>query len=189
MLFRSCLSCTTGARLEREKCAACLTCLRVCPHGAPSVSHGDVYFDVEACHACGACASECPARAISIEGHSEEEMDRRVEAALSGGDSDATMRFACECAFLPERDLSDPRTLTVTCLLRVSEATVLRALQHGAERVVFTGCVEDDCRYPGSRELVARRASEIGALLSQMGMEDAFIVSEESREGEEVHAG
>ncbi|MFA5844237.1 MAG: FAD-dependent oxidoreductase [Coriobacteriia bacterium] len=184
-----CLGCTTGARLVREKCASCLTCVRVCPHNAPNVKYrGYLIFDAEACHACGACASQCPAHAINIEGHSEEEMDRRVETVLAGSAGDATMQFACGCTpLLPELGLSDPRTLTVTCLLRVSEATVLRALQHGAGRVVFTGCVEVNCRYPYARELVARREADIRALLRQMGMDDALIVPEATDEDEGVH--
>ena len=80
-----CLGCTTGATVVREKCSACLTCVRVCPHGAPGVKVGGfLYFDAEACHACGACASQCPAQAISLVGHTEEDMDRKVERALVG---------------------------------------------------------------------------------------------------------
>jgi ferredoxin len=183
-----CLGCTTGARLDREKCASCLTCMRVCPHGAPMVKVGGyVYFDAEACHACGACASQCPAQAIHIEGHSEEEMDRRVELALNDPGLDTTLQFACGCTpNLPDLALPDPRTLTVTCLLRASERTVLHALNNGAQRVVFAGCVEVNCRYPYARALVARRMDAIRALLGAMGMEDAFVVPRESGD-EEVH--
>lgn len=183
-----CLGCATGARLEREKCAACLTCLRVCPHGAPMIRVGGyVYFDAEACHACGACASQCPAQAIHLEGHSEEEIDRRTQLVLHNPGLDTTMQYECGCTpVLPDLGLSDPRTLTVTCLLRVSERAVLNALNNGAVRVVFAGCVEGNCRYPYARKLVARRMAAIRSTLAQMGMADAFIVPRESDE-EEVH--
>lgn len=179
-----CLGCTTGARLEREKCASCLTCMRVCPHGAPTIKVGGyVYFDANACHACGACASQCPAQAIHIEGYSEEEIDRRAAIALTNSGLDTSMQFACSCTpILPDLGLSDVRTITLTCLLRVSERAVLHALNNGAQRVVFSGCVESNCRYPYARPLVARRIEDIRSLLAQAGIEGAFIVPEETDE-------
>ena len=56
---------------------------------------GYLYFDAEACHACGACASQCPAQAITLEGHSEEEMSRRVERALADPGPRPRWSFAC----------------------------------------------------------------------------------------------
>ncbi len=184
-----CLGCATGARLTREKCASCLTCMRVCPHNAPGVKVGGfLYFDAETCHACGACVSQCPAQAISLEGHSEEEMSRRVEARASEPSPDTTLVFACGCTPAASPLPGDVRTLTVTCLLRASERTVLKALQSGAERVIFTGCVESTCRYPYARELVTKRTEKIRATLAQLGMEAAFIVvGGEVEEEDTVH--
>lgn len=183
-----CLGCTTGARLAREKCASCLTCMRVCPHNAPGVKIGGfLYFDAEACHACGACASQCPAQAIHLEGHSEEEMSRRVERVLNEPGLDTTLAFACGCTpILPRVAGEDVRTLTVTCLLRASERTVLEALRNGAHRVVFEGCIESNCRYPHARELVRMRAERIAATLKQLGMENAFVNLGEAEE-QDVH--
>lgn len=184
-----CLGCTTGARLSREKCASCLTCMRVCPYGAPGVKVGGfLYFDAETCHACGACASQCPAQAISLEGQSDEEMMRRVDAALSGADSDATLMFTCgSAAAVPSlRDGGTVRPITVTCMLRVSEAVALRALRTGARRIAFAGCVEATCRYPHTRELVSQRIALISDTLAQLGLSDRLIVTGASPE-EDVH--
>ena len=183
-----CLGCTTGARLSREKCASCLTCLRVCPHGAPGVKIGGfLYFDAETCHACGACVSQCPAQAISLEGHSDQEMVQRVERVLYEPGFDTTLVFACGCTpNLPAIPGSDVRQITVTCLLRVAESTALKALQSGASRIAFTGCVEANCRYPHARSLVAQRTDKISATLHQLGMDKALIVPRESQE-EDVH--
>lgn len=183
-----CLGCTTGARLTREKCAACLTCIRVCPHNAPGVKIGGfLYFDAEACHACGACASQCPAQAISLEGHSEGEMTTRVERVLVNPGLDTTLEFDCGCApAVAQIAEGDVRTLTVTCLLRVSERTVLEALRSGAQRVVFAGCAEATCRYPHARELVATRMERIKGLLAEMDLRDCFVVAGEAEE-QDVH--
>jgi NADPH-dependent glutamate synthase beta subunit-like oxidoreductase/ferredoxin len=173
-----CLGCTTGATVSREKCSACLTCVRVCPHGAPGVKIGGfLYFDAEACHACGACASQCPAQAISLAGYTEEEMDRRVDRVLRGARPGTTLLFECSCTpNLPMLAGGDVRELTVPCLLRVSERAVIRALRTGAARVAFTGCVEATCRYPHARDFVAERAARVRSVLSQLGMEDAFVM-------------
>jgi len=183
-----CLGCTTGARLAREKCASCLTCMRVCPYGAPGVKvAGFLYFDAEVCHACGACASQCPAQAISLEGHSDEEMVRRVEAVLDGAGPDTTLVFSCGCTpVVPVIPGTTVKDLTVTCLLRVSEATALRALRSGAAHIAFAGCVESNCRYPHTRDLVAQRVEAIRAVLAQIGLEDRLIVTGASPE-EDVH--
>ncbi len=175
-----CLACTTGARLTREKCAACLTCMRVCPHDVPMLKIGGyLYFDAEACHACGACASQCPAQAISLEGHSEEEMSRRVQRQLDGAGMSTTMMFACSSApIVPYMGDAVTRTLTVSCLLRVSERTVIEALRNGAARVSFAGCVESTCRFPHARGLVRQRAGRIIALLERIGMADGFVMCE-----------
>ena len=56
------------AEVDPDECAACLNCLRVCPHDA-------IVFDEEArsarilnraCQACGLCTSTCPALAIKM---------------------------------------------------------------------------------------------------------------------------
>jgi NADPH-dependent glutamate synthase beta subunit-like oxidoreductase len=184
-----CLGCTTGARLTREKCASCLTCMRVCPHHAPGVKIGGfLYFDAETCHACGACVSQCPAQAISLEGHSDQEMMQRVERVLYEPGCDTTLVFACGCTpNLPAIPGDDVRQITVTCLLRVAESTALKALQFGASRIAFMGCVEANCRYPHARSLVSNRIGKIGRTLHQLDMDKALIVPRESHEEEDVH--
>lgn len=186
-----CLGCTTGARLAKEKCASCLTCMRVCPYGAPGLKLGGyLYFDAETCHACGACAAECPAQAISLEGHSDEEMARRVERLLrapgdGAGAGDTTLVFACGCTPNLPSMFGDVRTLTVTCLLRASESVALMALHSGAARIAFAGCVEANCRYPHARPLVAQRVERLRDTLAGIGMEGSLVVFGESTEEDE----
>jgi heterodisulfide reductase subunit A2 len=55
------------ARVDGNKCAACLVCVRACPFGVPYIN-ADGYSEIDParCHGCGVCASECPAKAIQI---------------------------------------------------------------------------------------------------------------------------
>ena len=53
--------------VEGERCAACLTCVRVCPYEVPVINvKGEAEIDLAKCKGCGSCAAECPARAIEL---------------------------------------------------------------------------------------------------------------------------
>jgi heterodisulfide reductase subunit A2 len=69
------------ARVDGNKCAACLVCVRACPFGVPFIN-ADGYSEIDParCHGCGVCASECPAKAIQIMCFE----DDRILAKLNG---------------------------------------------------------------------------------------------------------
>ncbi len=55
------------AMVEGERCAACLTCVRVCPYSVPVINaKGEAEIDLVKCKGCGSCVAECPARAIDL---------------------------------------------------------------------------------------------------------------------------
>jgi heterodisulfide reductase subunit A-like polyferredoxin len=56
------------AEVDADKCAYCLTCVRVCPFGAMGKDPVERVARVtrSACQACGICAAECPAAAIEL---------------------------------------------------------------------------------------------------------------------------
>jgi heterodisulfide reductase subunit A len=65
----------TVATVEAARCAACLTCVRVCPYSVPRV--GDTvstdgrtrrrsFIDPYRCQGCGSCVTECPGTAITL---------------------------------------------------------------------------------------------------------------------------
>lgn len=72
-------------RVEPEKCQACLTCIRVCPHSAIQLVKADTEGEVAkihdiACDGCGICAAICPAKAIKFEGYTDEQLLAEIEA-------------------------------------------------------------------------------------------------------------
>jgi len=72
-------------KVESEKCRACLTCVRVCPHGAIQMVQVDTEKEVAkiydlACDGCGICVAICPAKAIRFEGYADEQILAEVEA-------------------------------------------------------------------------------------------------------------
>lgn len=55
------------ARVDAGRCVACLTCVRLCPFGAPRIEPGGyAVIDPALCKACGICVEECPAEAITL---------------------------------------------------------------------------------------------------------------------------
>ncbi len=84
------------AEIDPAKCAACLTCPRVCPHSAIVVeryAEGNVYvtggyekdFRWKAarvlpmqCYGCGICVSSCPTKAITLKHLTDDEISLQV---------------------------------------------------------------------------------------------------------------
>jgi heterodisulfide reductase subunit A len=73
------------ARVEEEKCAACLVCVRSCPYNVPKINADGVSeIDPALCHGCGVCTAECPAKAIELNWYEDDQIMCKVEALLEG---------------------------------------------------------------------------------------------------------
>ena len=71
------------ARVDQDKCAACLVCLRACPHDVPRINEDGVSeIDEALCHGCGICAAECPAKAIELSWYEDEQIITKIDALL-----------------------------------------------------------------------------------------------------------
>jgi ferredoxin len=54
------------AVIDKERCSLCLTCLRICPYGAPFLSRGEISISPGKCQGCGMCLALCPSVAIDM---------------------------------------------------------------------------------------------------------------------------
>jgi len=76
-------SLTTGgivAEVDPDKCAACLTCVRVCPYQVPFINDDAVAeINPVQCRGCGTCAGECPAMAIQLPYYRSSQLLAQVE--------------------------------------------------------------------------------------------------------------
>ena len=73
------------ARVDPERCAACLVCVRACPYGVPRINADGVSeIDVAMCHGCGICAAECPAKAIDLGWYEDGQIISKIDALLEG---------------------------------------------------------------------------------------------------------
>lgn len=56
-----------SAKLDKEKCTGCESCVGDCPSEAISMVDDKAEIDEESCIDCGVCVDSCPAEAISME--------------------------------------------------------------------------------------------------------------------------
>ena len=167
-----CLLCGGGARYSQLKCISCLTCVRVCPYGAPTADKdGLVGIDADVCQACGICFTQCPAKAIDLEVVSEQELAARIDAAAAGG---GALEFGC---WYPQtRVAPEARAVMLPCTGRLSVTMLLRALEAGAEKVYVAVCSEDDDGHfvHGHRQTRAA-VQEARSLLEDIDLEPDLI--------------
>jgi len=74
------------SRVDPDRCAACLTCVRTCPYGVPRIN-ADGVAEIEAamCHGCGVCAAECPAKAIDLMHYKDRQIVAKTDALFAEG--------------------------------------------------------------------------------------------------------
>ncbi|MDO8683387.1 MAG: FAD-dependent oxidoreductase [Armatimonadota bacterium] len=74
------------SKVDIRKCVSCLTCVKVCPYGAPEISpnNGKNRVEIQAakCMGCGSCAAECPAKAIQLQHFMDAQVAAAIEALL-----------------------------------------------------------------------------------------------------------
>ncbi|MGQ9556754.1 MAG: FAD-dependent oxidoreductase [Desulfurispora sp.] len=72
------------ARVQQDKCAACLTCVRLCPFNAPRLGpNHKAEIEAVICQGCGTCAGECPNKAIALEGYRDTQFMQMVDQLYS----------------------------------------------------------------------------------------------------------
>ena len=170
-----------AAVVDAEKCVLCLTCRRVCPHGAISIDRENEVTAVSllSCMRCGACAAECPAGAIQMPRYSDEETRAKL-----GVKSSATI-FACEnsalpaaeaaksCGFKPDSNIN---FVNVPCAGKVDTRDVLTALEKGAEKVVIIACHPESCQYLTGASRAQNRVKRINDMLAKAGFGSERVV-------------
>ena len=134
-------------------CVGCLTCLRVCPHRAISVTPDQSRPSVtpwpELCRECGICASVCPSVAISLAACSDDSILAFIKEVPHTDIERTTFVFGCRrSAGVLAASISMPehvRFLSVPCAGRVSEYVIWSALAAGAKGVLVVGCHKGNC--------------------------------------------
>jgi formate dehydrogenase beta subunit len=182
---RRCLRCGMGAKiLFQDKCATCLTCLRVCPYHVPYLDEGGtIQIPADQCQACGICVAECPAKAIVLRKpydrrHIDEELEHALKSAAESKSKPLIIGFCCQyglfgtgaLASLWREGKAGIWIVPVLCVAKLEEGHVLRAFEMGAEGVFIAGCGKQ-CSRENTAFWVLQRVERVRKALSQIGLE------------------
>jgi len=174
---RRCMNCGAGAEVLVDKCAACLTCLRVCPFDIPKVT--DVArIDSNLCQACGMCMAECPANAIIPRGWDKDQLRCNTAEALERMDGDVTIvayicgHWAPTSAWRGEdKSVAGVKQFYLPSMARLRVAELLNAFEAGADAVAVIACEENSERYPQVTTRIRKRVSQARDMLSEVGID------------------
>ncbi|MBN1344912.1 MAG: FAD-dependent oxidoreductase [Phycisphaerae bacterium] len=176
---RRCMSCGSGAEVIVDKCAACLTCLRVCPFDIPKVT--DVArIESSLCQACGMCIAECPANAIVSRGWDTNEVVRETAGALAGMGTNGRKKIvAYVCGHHApanawsgslEDGAPGVAELYLPSMSRLGTNHMLKAFESGADGVIVVASEIGGDRYPGATERIRKRVQQVKDLLGEAGL-------------------
>jgi len=191
---RRCLRCGIGAEiLFQDKCATCLTCLRVCPYHVPYLdASGTIQIPADQCQACGICVTECPAKAIVLRKpydrrHITEELEHILKSAAESKFKPFIIGFCCQYGLFGTGTLASLWRgakagiwiVPVLCAAKVETEHILHAYEMGAEGVFIAGCGEQ-CARENTAFWVRQCVEKVRKVLVQIGLEperlQAFVL-------------
>lgn len=173
-------------RLDRKKCAICLTCYRVCPHRAISVVNRRPVFSDLACKVCGMCAAECPMDALQLHNYPDGRFQAELQALAARSNPVAEAEapfivvFGCrnsarEAARLAAlRKLPLPpglELLEVPCAAKVDLDYILTAFKQGADGVMVLACHPESCKSFQGSPRARERVAVLQEYLAETGLE------------------
>jgi coenzyme F420-reducing hydrogenase delta subunit/Pyruvate/2-oxoacid:ferredoxin oxidoreductase delta subunit len=172
------------AVVDRGRCVLCLTCHRLCPHGAISWDNRAIINEL-ACQACGVCASQCPNAAIQIRNFT----DDQVVAALETVDPRLTPKiiaFLCKNSAWEayQAALKMHRTvlplgftpLRMPCAGKIDIGYLLKAFTFGADGVLVLGCHPDNCKSQEGIVHARWRVEQTQAMLAEAGVDPQRLI-------------
>jgi coenzyme F420-reducing hydrogenase delta subunit/thioredoxin reductase/Pyruvate/2-oxoacid:ferredoxin oxidoreductase delta subunit len=183
---RRCLRCGMGAEvLFQDKCATCLTCLRICPYHVPYLDDsGAIQIPADQCQACGICVAECPANAIVLRKpqdrrHIDDELDHVLKSAAQSKSKPLIIGFCCQyglygtgaLASLWREAKAGIWIVPALCVAKIETEHILRAFEMGAEGVFIAGCGQEQCAREDTAFWALQRMEKAGKILQQIGLE------------------
>jgi len=181
-----CLNCGAGASVDSH-CAACLNCLRICPFGIPVLGKETAEIDISQCQACGICAAECPASAIRLSNEGKDDLRQEVEQVMNRARQEtpeiAVIGYYCRYhdPLGPPLDNDEIYWIARCCTGRLKESQIIYPFEIGADGVIVSMCLSDECRFRQGSYWVTEHMKRAGRVLKETGIgEDRLsVISDE----------
>jgi coenzyme F420-reducing hydrogenase delta subunit/Pyruvate/2-oxoacid:ferredoxin oxidoreductase delta subunit len=171
---------TEKAKVHRGKCTICLTCFRVCPHGAIYWDNRAVISPV-ACQGCGICASECPMDAIQLVDYGDDQVEAQILASMKKGmDAPQIIAFCCQNSAYEAGQMArlfgsslpeGLQMIKVPCAGKVDVDYILTAFEAGVDGVLILACHKDNCKSQQGNTFAEWRVEDAGRMLEEIGLE------------------
>jgi ferredoxin/coenzyme F420-reducing hydrogenase delta subunit len=160
-----------AARIFENECIKCLTCLRICPHGAVVLlSSNKPEIIPQACFECGLCVSNCPPKPSGRRHFWMRNWLRRQRKLKRSFLHASGLHFWQEMrrgvwGWNLNRKV---HVQSVRCTGRIGIENMFAPLLKGAGRVIIAGCHEGNCRSMESGNFAGKR---IEHTLTDLGMD------------------
>ena len=172
-----------GAEIDVGSCIRCLTCQRLCPHGAVQVNTR-VRVLSRACEACGLCAAECPREAIQLHGTHGFNIDNRVaDLKRASRDKDykpTILAFCCSRSAFPASRLegcliptmpTGLKIIEIPCAGSLSLDHLLTGFRNGADGTLVLTCHIDNCHARHGNQRALARVEMMKTQFTHVGLE------------------
>ncbi len=166
------------AHVDHDKCTFCLTCVRLCPHGAIGF-HSRPEVDPLSCKACGVCVVECPMGAIEM--RCGDVVPPTTEKPLlygAGFKGHGRIKlFLCARSGLQAASrinsslLSDVEICELTCAGSLSPNFLLKCFRDGVAGIIVAGCFKGNCASIYGSTLADERVAQVSRTLEQAGID------------------
>jgi quinone-modifying oxidoreductase subunit QmoB len=170
-------------KIDPDKCAKCLTCVRLCPHGAMGF-HRHAEADPVSCVRCGICAVECPMAAIQLEPPpGSKHIPLMISDGIArSGNTASIVAFLCSKSAdlaLAAAWSSVPNNVipvAVPCAGTINVEHILSAFREGAAGVLAAGCFKGNCASIYGTVLAEQRTAQAALLLKEAGIAPAKVL-------------
>ena len=172
------------AEIDPGQCVRCLTCYRICPHGAITIDGRRIQVEQSTCEGCGICFAECPKCAIRMDGQVVCTPAQQIETQGSVKDvkpsAPTIFAFCCTRSAVQAARLASSmgrsrpeglRMIEVPCSGMISAGCLMSAFQNGADGVLVLTCHEGNCHAEHGNRYAHQRTNYVADLLGQIGLE------------------
>lgn len=170
-----------SASIDEDRCCLCLTCYRLCPHGAIHIEDKPIISSLT-CQGCGLCASQCPQEAIRVVDPRWDEIKQTVSENLRAAKEGTPPRIVAYCcrnsayeagmaAYAFNRDLPPGlEVVDVPCAGSISHDVILSSLREGADGLLVLGCHSGACKSTHGNDYARYKSDRLRSLLEEVGL-------------------